>query len=112
MESIARQDIKKLLGEIKTISASSSEEGTAFLILNMFDLAKGRLVNKDIIRIAYSENNQAPEGLRSIAGRYVSGVIDQAKAEKEIDEMKQAYQKVLSEEYSLKGSKPSAIFLG
>ena len=109
--NLARADIKKRLAGIETIGSGTSEEGSAYLILQMFDVAKRRLSNKGAIRLVYLENPEAPEGLRNIAERYVNGKIDQSKAEKEIDEMKQAYEKVLSEEYGLKSSKPSAIFL-
>jgi hypothetical protein len=107
---LARADISKKLVGIKTIGAGSSEEGTAYLILQMFDVAKRRLSNKEAMKLVYLENPKAPEGLRNIAERYVNGKIDQPNAEKEIDEMKQTYEKVLSEEYGLRGSNPSAIF--
>jgi hypothetical protein len=111
-ENIARQDIKKRLGEIKTIGAGSSEEGTAYLILQMFDVAKRRLNNKGAIKVVYLDNEEAPQGLRDMMGRYVNDTINQKQAEKEIDEMQKAYQKILSQEYGLKPSRPFGVFMG
>jgi hypothetical protein len=39
MEEKVRSDISRRLGQIKTIGQGSSEEGTAYLILQMFDVA-------------------------------------------------------------------------
>jgi len=111
MEEKVRSDISRRLGQIKTIGQGSSEEGAAYLILQMFDVAKRRLPNKGALKLIYLDNPESPEGLRDVVSRYVKGEIDRTHAEKEIDGMKSFYERILVEEYGLKPSTPSAIFI-
>ncbi|MFQ6120205.1 MAG: hypothetical protein ACE5KE_10010 [Methanosarcinales archaeon] len=111
MEEKIRSDISKRLGQIKTIGPGSSEEGTAYLILQMFDVAKRRLSNKGGLKLIYLNNPDAPEGLRDVVSRYVKEEINQTQVEQEIDRMKVLYERILVEEYGFKPSKPSAIFM-
>jgi hypothetical protein len=110
-EDIARRDIEKRLEGIQTIGEGSSEEGSAYLILQMFDVAKRRLGNKGAIKLVYVDNPEVPEGLRNIMSDYLGEKIDQTQAEKKLDDMKGAYENILTKNYGLKPSRPTAIFM-
>ena len=110
-EKEVKADILRRLGQIKTISAGSSEEGTAYLILQMFDVAKRRLSNKRALELVYVSNPNAPKGSRDVISRYVKDEISIGEAEKEIDRIKALYERVLVEEYGLRLSRPFAVFI-
>jgi hypothetical protein len=101
VKDLARKEISKKLEYTQTNGAGMSKDTAARQIIQNFEDAKIRFVNKPAVYHVYLKNPETPEGLADIAERYLDGKIDQKEAKVEIEEMKQVYETIFSQEYGL-----------